>query len=101
MRPIYVTVDPERDTPAVMKAFLENDYPRFTGLTGTRPQIDAAMSAFRVFARRSPDPDGYQVPHSAFTYVIDAQGRYVTHVTDAVDAVELERRLAAILSTST
>jgi len=103
VRPIYVTVDPERDTPAVMKAFLENDYPRFTGLTGTRTQIDAAMSAFRVFARRSPDPadpDGYQMPHSAFTYVIDAQGRYVTHVTDAVDTVELERRLAGILAAS-
>ncbi len=62
------------------------------------------MSAFRVFARRSPDPadpDGYQMPHSAFTYVIDAQGRYVTHVTDAVDTVELERRLAGILAAST
>lgn len=101
IRPLYVTVDPERDTPEVMRSFLLTDYPRFTGLTGTRAQIDAAMSAFRVFARRAgdpDDPDGYQMPHSAFTYVMDPLGRYVTHVTDAVHADELERRLAVILA---
>lgn len=101
LRPVYITVDPERDTPEMMKAFLEEDYPRFTGLTGTRAQIDAAMSAFRVFARRTADPadpDGYQMPHSAFTYVMAPDGGYVTHFTDAVGAVELEQRLAAILA---
>lgn len=101
VRPVYVTVDPERDTPEVMKAFLETSYPRFTGLTGTRAQVDAAMSAFRVFARRAEDPDdpdGYQMPHSAFTYVMSPDGGYVTHFTDAVEAGEIEQRLIAILA---
>lgn len=101
VRPVYVTVDPERDTPEVMKTFLEASYPRFTGLTGTRAQVDAAMSAFRVFARRAEDPDdpdGYQMPHSAFTYVMSPDGGYVTHFTDAVEAGEIEQRLLAILA---
>ncbi|MEA2625894.1 MAG: hypothetical protein QOD06_1939 [Candidatus Binatota bacterium] len=101
IRPLYVTVDPERDSPEVMRAFLERSYPRFTGLTGSRPQIDAAKRAFRVFARRTADPDdpdGYAVPHSAITYVLDPDGRYTTHFTDAVDEREMTERLREILS---
>ena len=89
---LYITVDPERDTPAVMKAFLTEHFPRFTGLTGEPQQIADAKSSFRVFARKAADPDdsdGYQMPHSAFTYVLDAEGNYLTHVTDAVGEDEL------------
>src|SRR5580658_8930024 len=46
--PLYITVDPERDTAEVMRAFLRS-YPRFTGLTGSREQIDTAKRVFRVF----------------------------------------------------
>ncbi|WP_445189020.1 SCO family protein [Pseudonocardia sp. Cha107L01] len=98
---LYVTVDPDRDTPATMKAFLEANYPHFTGLTGTADQIDAAKKEFRVFARRVADPeerDEYVVPHSAITYVLDRSGSFLTHFTESTGADELVRRLEGVLA---
>jgi len=98
---LYVTVDPERDTPSVMRAFLERRYPRFTGLTGSRDQIDEAKKAFRVFARRTvdpDDPDGYDVPHTAITYVLDPSGEYAAHFTDAAGVSEIAARLRLLLA---
>ncbi|GAA4847406.1 SCO family protein [Actinomycetospora corticicola] len=89
VRPLYVTVDPDRDTPDVMKAFLTTSYPRFTGLTGTPEQVEAAKAAFRVFARRRADPedpDGYAVPHTAITYLVDPDGRLARHWPDTSEA---------------
>jgi protein SCO1/2 len=97
---LYVTVDPERDSPEMMRAFLES-YPRFTGLTGTRAQIDDAKSAFKVFARRAADPlddAGYSVPHTAIAYLMDSAGSYVTHFPDALDAEEIRERLVRPLA---
>ena len=96
IQPLYITVDPDRDTPAVMRAFLEMDYPRFVGLTGSSEQIEEAKASFRVFARRGADPDdpdGYVVPHSAMTYLLDRQGEYVEHFTDTAEAGEIARHL--------
>jgi protein SCO1 len=98
---LYVTVDPDRDTPETMKAFLAANYPRFTGLTGTAEQIDAAKKEFRVFARRAADPAGqdeYVVPHSAITYVLDRSGNFLTHFTDSTGADEMVRRLGGVLT---
>lgn len=83
--PLYITVDPERDDPPRMKVFLETNFPRFTGLTGSKEQIDTVRSAYKVFALRAPDeedPEGYSVPHSALVYVTDRTGRYLTHFND-------------------
>ncbi|WP_439400046.1 SCO family protein (plasmid) [Bradyrhizobium sp. PMVTL-01] len=97
IRPIYVTVDPERDTPDAMRSFLQL-YPRFTGLTGSREQVDRAKKAFRVFAQRDPAADGeYAVPHTAITYVMDPRGRFVCHFTDALSAEEIAVRLELLL----
>ncbi|MFC4945230.1 SCO family protein [Pseudonocardia sp. GCM10023141] len=95
---LYITVDPERDSPEVMRAYL-TAHPRFTGLTG--PGIEDAKAAFRVFARRRPDPedpDGYAVPHTAISYLVDPEGRYVDHFTDALTAEDLASRLAGLLT---
>ncbi|MEV0068562.1 MULTISPECIES: SCO family protein [unclassified Amycolatopsis] len=96
VQPLYITVDPERDSPEVMRAYLEGDHPRFTGLTGTPEQIERAKRAFRVFARRKDDPedpDGYAVPHTAITYVLDPDGAYATHLTDGLDDKTFTERL--------
>jgi protein SCO1 len=92
IQPLYVTVDPARDSPEVMRAFLEGDHPRFTGLTGSAEQAEAARREFRVFARRRADPDdpdGYAVPHTALTYLLDDTGRYRVHFTDTRTAAQL------------
>jgi protein SCO1/2 len=100
IQPLYVTVDPARDTPAAMKAYLEPQYPRFIGLTGTREQTDTAKRTFRVFAERSADPDdpsGYAVPHSALSYLVGPDGKYVAHFSDTIDRDELARRLRKLM----
>jgi protein SCO1 len=101
IQPLYITVDPARDTPAIMKAYLETQYPRFTGLTGTPEQADAAKHTFRVFAQRAADPDdpsGYAMPHSALSYLVGPDGRYVAHFPDTIDRDELARRLRELIT---
>lgn len=100
LQPLYVTVDPDRDTPEVMRRFLEAGYPRFLGLTGTLEACRAAQLAFKVFAQRAADPDrpeDYAVPHSALTYVLDPEGRYLTHFLDVADVERIATRLRGIL----
>lgn len=96
LQPVFVSVDPERDTPAVLKAWLETHYPRFLGLTGPRAAIDAIRSAYKVFASRKADPDdsdGYAMAHTAFSFLLDADGHYAAHFTDTTD----ERQVAATI----
>jgi len=96
---LYITVDPDRDTPQVMRDYLRA-YPSILGLTGSRAQIDDAKRNFRVFARRSPaspDDGGYDVPHTAITYLLDPEGRLVAHFNDAIELSDLIQRLVCHL----
>jgi len=80
--PILITVDPERDTPAVMKEYVEAFHERLVGLTGTPEQIAKAARAYRVYYQKVALKDsslGYSVDHSGFIYLMDGQGRYLSH----------------------
>lgn len=99
--PLYITVDPDRDSPAVMKSFLEKSYPRFTGLTGTAQQIDDAKDAFKIFTRRRNRPDGYDVQHTAITYLIDPDGLPARYWPDTTDAEAITQDLARLLEPRT
>ena len=82
VQPVFITVDPETDTPARMKEFLTNFHPAILGLTGTPEQINAVQSAYKVYATKveSKDmPGGYNVDHSGFIYLLDKQGEYSAH----------------------
>lgn len=96
---LYITVDPERDDPAAMRSFLL-DYPRFTGLTGPRGQIDSVREAYRVFAKREEnDEEGdYAIAHTSLAYLIDDTGAYSAHFPLVLDEAELVERLRAGLS---
>ena len=96
LQPLFVSVDPERDTPEVMKAYVTSHCPRFLGLTGPREAIDAIRTAYKVFASRKADPDdpdGYAMAHTAFSYLLGADGHYAAHFTDTTD----EPRIAAAI----
>ena len=100
LQALYVSVDPERDTPEVMRVFLEDRYPRFLGLTGSRDQIDEMKRTFKVYAERTADPDdpdGYAVPHTAFAYLIGPHGEYVRHFGSAEDAGVVAAKIRSIL----
>ncbi|MDF1872762.1 SCO family protein [Vannielia sp.] len=69
--PIFITIDPARDTPEAMDDFTANVHEKMIGLTGTPEQIDAASKAYRTYYKRNDDddPDYYTVDHSTFTYL--------------------------------
>jgi len=98
VQPLFLTVDPERDTPAALTEFTANFHPRLLGLTGSREQVDAALKTFRVYASKvaGTTPDSYTYDHLAVIYLMDPQGRPVefiagpTATPDAVAAM-LER----------
>ena len=70
-KPVFVSVDPGRDTPEVVAAYAENFHPRMIGLTGSPEQVDAAARAYRVYyAKQEGDPEYYLVDHSAFSYLV-------------------------------
>jgi len=77
-RALFITVDPERDTSAVLKDYLSSFDPRLSGLTGTPAQIEAVEKAYRVYAKKVPTGNGeYTMDHTALVYLMDKQGRFV------------------------
>ncbi len=79
LRALFVTVDPERDTPSVLKDYLSSFDPRITGVTGDDAAIVAAEKAYRVYAKKVPlDGGGYTMDHTAIVYLMNKDGRFVT-----------------------
>jgi protein SCO1/2 len=75
---LFITVDPERDTPAVMKDYLSNFDPHLRGLTGDQASVDAAIKAYRVYAKKVPLQGGdYTMDHTAVVYLMDKNGEFV------------------------
>jgi protein SCO1/2 len=75
---LFITVDPERDTPAVLKDYLSSFNPHLRGATGDLAAIDAAEKAYRVYAKKVPTGNGdYSMDHTALVYLMDKQGRFV------------------------
>lgn len=72
---VYVTVDPERDVPARLQAFLYNFDATFIGGTGTAGQLASVRKDYGISAQKIPTRDGYSYSHSSFTYLIDRSGR--------------------------
>ncbi len=78
--PIFVSVDPARDTPEALSSYVGNFSPSITGLTGTQDEVASAAKAYRVFFRKADgNQDNYSVDHSAFVYLMDRNGNYITH----------------------
>lgn len=101
IKPLYITVDPARDTPEAMKAFLETGYPRFLGLTGPERAIEDVKKSFRVFAQRKSDPAdpaGYQIAHTAIAYLLDPDGNYLDHFPDAAEGGRIIERIRGYLA---
>jgi protein SCO1/2 len=72
---VYVTVDPERDTPVRLKQFLASFDPTFTGATGTEQQLEQVRKDYGVSAKKIPYEKTYVYDHSSFTYLLDRKGR--------------------------
>lgn len=78
IQPVFVTLDPARDTPDLLKEFVPSFHPRLIGLTGSEAAIRQAADAYKVFYRRVPRSDGEDtIEHSAFVYLMDRSGAYL------------------------
>jgi protein SCO1 len=74
--PVFISVDPERDTPEVVADFAANMHPRMIGLTGSPEQVKAASQAYRAYYRKHDDDEEfYLVDHSTFTYLMLPEDR--------------------------
>jgi protein SCO1/2 len=95
---LFISVDPERDTPQVLKNYLASFHPRILGLTGSPEEIAKVEKAYRVYAKKVPLKDGdYTMDHTAIVYLMDREGRFVApfNLKRAADeaAADLKRRL--------
>lgn len=82
--PIFVTLDPERDTQAAVGAYVKNFSPDLIGLTGTKEQITKVADTYKVYFSKVKSEDsamGYMIDHSGFIYLMDKDGKYVAHYT--------------------
>lgn len=94
--PIFITVDPERDTPERMAQYVSNFSARIVGLTGTPEEVRRAAQAYRVYFAKVEMPEsasGYLMDHSAFTYLMDENGQYVTHFAYGDSIEKMTERL--------
>lgn len=95
---LFVTVDPERDTPEVLKDYLANFDPRITGLTGPRAQLEPMLRSYRIYAKRAPGKDeDYAVDHTTVVYLMDKNGRFVTSFNVNRKPEEAAKELARYL----
>lgn len=103
--PIFITVDPARDTVAVLRDYVPLFHPRLVGLTGSSEQVAAALKAYRVYAARSKGTgesgtnggadEDYLMDHSVFTYLMGPDGRYLAHFRHGTPPAEIAARIRA------
>ena len=94
LQPLFVTIDPARDTPDVVKTFTAAFHPRFLGLTGSPAQVAAASKAYRVYANRGAGSDAdYLMDHSAIAYLIDPDGKPISFLPQGATPADVAAEL--------
>lgn len=97
---VFISVDPQRDTPAALKAYLDSQHlpVRAIGLTGTPEQVQAVTKAYRVFYEKSPQAGGdYNVDHSTAVYVMDKRGRFDRVMAYGLTPAEIASQLQSAM----
>lgn len=95
IQPIFITIDPERDTPKVMKEYVPNFHKRLIGLSGTKAQVAKAAKAYRVYYARAgkPGDEDYLMDHSTFTYLMGPDGQYLAHFSHGTPPKTVAERI--------
>jgi protein SCO1 len=90
--PVFVTIDPERDTVDKMAAYVGSFHPRLVGLTGSAAEVAGVLKAYRVYARKVPDerdPARYTMDHSSIAYLMGPDGALVAFAPELTSADSL------------
>ncbi|MBK1663108.1 SCO family protein [Rhodospirillum rubrum] len=98
--PIFISVDPERDTPALIGDYARAFHPLLIGLTGSPAQIATVTKAYKVYFKKVEQEAGapYLVDHSSVTYLMGPDGRFITHFSHGTSPEEMAARLSKILA---
>ncbi|MEQ1695218.1 MAG: SCO family protein [Hyphomicrobiaceae bacterium] len=94
--PVFISIDPARDTPEKMGAYVKSFHPRMIGLTGSPADVAAAIKAYRVYAKKVPDdrnPADYTMDHSSVVYLMGPAGDLVTFSAEIVKPDVLAQQL--------
>ena len=95
---LFITVDPERDTPAVMKSYVSAFGPGIEGLTGSPGAIAQAAQGYRVYYARHNEKGGdYSMDHSSIVYLMDKQGRFVSVFTQQTTPADMASELRKLV----
>jgi len=98
---LFITVDPERDTPEVLAEFTDVMHPDMIGLTGSAQQVKAASQAYRTYYKKQPgDPEYYLVDHSTFTYLVLPQQGFVEFFRREATAEQMAETVACYAAAS-
>lgn len=99
--PVFITIDPARDTPALLAEYVPLFHPRLVGLTGTDDQVAAAAQAWRVYYARSEGSgsgdEDYLMDHSTIIYLVDPEGRYLSHFRHGTDPAEMAEGIRSLM----
>ena len=97
--PIFISIDPERDTPEIVGEFAANLHPRMVGLTGTHDQVKAAAQAYKAYFKKQDgeDPDFYMMDHSTFTYLMMPGGGFADFFRREDTAEQMADRVACFI----
>ena len=101
VRPVFITIDPRRDTPPVMKQYVASFDPRIIGLTGTEAEIAAVAKEFRVYYaphRTGDGPNDYTMDHSSVLYLLGPDGKFVSPLRADEGAEQLTADLTKLLN---
>jgi protein SCO1/2 len=100
VRPIFFTIDPERDTVEAMQAYVTHFHPRMVGLTGTPEQVAAAAKAYRIYYRKAQDEGmgDYLMDHSSLYYLMGPDGAFLTHFPYGTAPERMAAAIARYLS---
>ena len=98
--PIFISVDPERDTPERMTSYLKKFHQSIVGLTGSQEQLDQVAKAYRAYFYKSQDKNSgeYTYDHSSIIYLMDKKGQYLTHFSDGTSIEEMSATIAQYLN---
>ena len=96
VQPIFITIDPQRDSLSNLQTFAQNFHKDFVMLTGSKVQVDQAIKAYRVHAARATEAagDDYLMDHSSLIYFMDKDGQYLAHFNHQTPPSEMEKRIS-------
>lgn len=102
VQPVFVTLDPQRDTPAVLAAYVRSFNPRFVGLWGTEREIRRVASSYKVFYEKVARPGSgfYLIDHSSFIYVLNTAGQFAGYFPPGTSGDRIAAQLKALLAES-